>query len=1195
MEHRATCPCTQCRGWRRRCSDVACQHRLVWQERQQGGAGGGVTASPVVTPSPSPPVKSSNRSSTGKRRGSGGGSRARKHHSVRRQLAACGGNAASGDDTGAMAALTAAVEVDVEGFRFAGRIGLLGAGSTPAEAAAAPVMDVGNIGQWGQPSGGGGPLPEASEEDAGSGWASSGDDDGSSGGGDTVAATASAPSQACAVVSSPPTVAAEAAASTPRYMPLAFGRGVVGPNGEVRSRASLARIGLRYRCSKCGEPKRGHTNCVKRSPAAVASAATMPPPALSRAPLPSPAAMPKAAAQPASAAPFCPSNDIPTNSKTLLASGVLEGLRVQYQDRSHAVWLTGTVRQGGICCDCRLCKGQEIVTVTLFENHAGSNARHPSEYIHLENGRCFRDVIEAAAQAKGDRAQALANMRAVVAGLSILAMRDNAASRQTCGGDGRPESWGLPVETGASAAWAAEELRGSAGAAEHLQRLAPPLHQARVKIRDAASQHKALFLKDGLPDGVELAYILKGQTCLSGVKQGIGILCECCQAVVSCSQFELHAGHGTRRNPYNSIYLKDGRSLHEVAVVLTSELTDMVGGSLVIGEDGSADTCGECGDGGELVLCDRCPAAYHPECVGLSSIPGGEWYCPVCCGSRTRSAVGARNLLGRPPAGGAKGGSHCKKGLDEAEVAVDRCRRLLNELENVGGGCVICRCTDFTKGAFGERTIMLCDQCEREFHVGCLRDQDMADLRELPEDNWFCSNDCSSIHVALQDVLEMGPAPLDNLRLADIKAVGPISTTDISTWQLLKGRRGDPANGVTLASVVNLFASSFDPIVDAATGKDLIPTMVHSRNTRDHEFGGMHCFVVKSKDKIVSAACVRFFGRMVAEVPLVATCTSARRQGHCRSLMSTLELLLLRLGVKMLLLPAAEGAEHTWLNAFNFKHIPGDKLRRLQAELQFLVFPGSSMLYKEVMACSSQHTPRVDLPSEPWMGFQQDCPPMMLCTNGMPAKTGNAQGLAAELVSGPCAAAGDGVVTASPFTIGAQVESTTMQQASVTTMTTDVKTTEEIVVEMQCKQDAMAVLGRVRGAGPTAALVCVSRGFARHTAAHLKVGGLDKLPAGPAGLTSEHSKLVAEEAFSVMNSVSAHVEATEQEQVGKLPATTCDGNCSVMHAYIEGSRDCKSSSSPCRKKAKSSLLLCTSESDMDVEATAFAYHKSVST
>eukprot|EP00850_Spirogloea_muscicola_P010718 SM000064S19740 [mRNA] locus=s64:270911:277448:+ [translate_table: standard] len=1094
-----------------------------------------------------------------------------------------------------MAPLTAAVEVDVEGFCFAGRIGLLGAGGTPGPAAAAPAMDVSEVGQWGQPSCGGGPLPEASQEDAGSGWASSGDEDGSAGGSDTVAATASTPSQACAVASSPNAVAAEAAvaALVPRYMPLAFGRGVVGPNGEVRSRASLARIGLRYRCSKCGEPKRGHTNCAKRPPAAAASAATMPPPALPRAPLPSPSAMPKAAVQPAAAAPFFPSNDIPTNSKTLLASGVLEGLRVQYQDRSNAVWLTGTVRQGGICCDCRLCKGQEIVTVTLFENHAGSNARHPSEYIHLENGRCFRDVIEAAAQAKGDRAQALANMRGVVAGLSIPAMRDSAASRQTCGGDGRPESGGLPpAESGATAGWAAEELRVPAGAAEHLQRLAPPLHQARVKIRDAASQHKALFLKDGLPDGVKLAYILKGQTCLSGVKQGIGILCECCQAVVSCSQFELHAGHGTRRNPYNSIYLKDGRSLHEVAVVLTSELTDMAGGSLVIGEDGSADTCGECGDGGELVLCDGCPAAYHPECVGLACIPGGDWYCPVCCGTRTRSAVGVRNLLGRPPAGGAKGASHAKKGLDEAEVAVDRCRRLLNELENVGGGCVICRCTDFTKGAFGERTIMLCDQCEREFHVGCLRDQDMADMKELPEDNWFCSNDCSSIHVALQDILEMGPAPLDNLRLADSKAVGPTSTSDMSTWQLLKGRRGDPVNGVTLASVVNLFASSFDPIVDAATGKDLIPTMVHSRNTRDHEFGGMHCFVVKSKDKIVSAACVRFFGRMVAEVPLVATCTSARRQGHCRSLMSTLELLLSRLGVKMLLLPAAEGAEHTWLSAFNFKHIPGDKLRRLQAELQFLVFPGSSMLYKEVLPCSSQHSARVNSSAEPWMGFQQDCQLMMSCTSGMPTMTMNEQGSVAELVSGPCAAAGSGNVTASPFTTGAQVEPTTMQQASVTTMTTDVKTLEEIVVE---KQDAMAVLGRVRGAGPTAALVCVSRGFACQTVAHLKVGGLDKLPADPAGLTSMQSKLIAEEAFSAEKSVSAHVDATEQEQVGELPATTCAGTCSVMHAYTEGSRDSKSSSSPCRKKANSSLLLCTSESDMDVEANAFAYHKSVST
>ncbi|TPP63923.1 Histone-lysine N-methyltransferase [Fasciola gigantica] len=42
------------------------------------------------------------------------------------------------------------------------------------------------------------------------------------------------------------------------------------------------------------------------------------------------------------------------------------------------------------------------------------------------------------------------------------------------------------------------------------------------------------------------------------------------------------------------------------------------------------DFCYRCGDGGELLLCDKasCPKAFHLSCLGLSSPPAGIWYCP---------------------------------------------------------------------------------------------------------------------------------------------------------------------------------------------------------------------------------------------------------------------------------------------------------------------------------------------------------------------------------------------------------------------------------------------------------------------------------------------------------------------------------------------------------------------------------------
>eukprot|EP00882_Tetradesmus_deserticola_P028427 GHRQ01031665.1.p3 GENE.GHRQ01031665.1~~GHRQ01031665.1.p3 ORF type:complete len:105 (+),score=32.48 GHRQ01031665.1:453-767(+) len=56
---------------------------------------------------------------------------------------------------------------------------------------------------------------------------------------------------------------------------------------------------------------------------------------------------------------------------------------------------------------------------------------------------------------------------------------------------------------------------------------------------------------------------------------------------------------------------------------------------------------------------------------------------------------------------------------------------VVHDTDGLGSGCVLCYEPDFLRGAFGERTIMICDTCEREFHVGCLRRHGRADLKEV--------------------------------------------------------------------------------------------------------------------------------------------------------------------------------------------------------------------------------------------------------------------------------------------------------------------------------------------------------------------------------------------------------------------------------------------------------------------------------
>lgn len=49
-------------------------------------------------------------------------------------------------------------------------------------------------------------------------------------------------------------------------------------------------------------------------------------------------------------------------------------------------------------------------------------------------------------------------------------------------------------------------------------------------------------------------------------------------------------------------------------------------------EDDHMEFCRVCKDGGELLCCDSCPSAYHTHCLNppLKNIPVGEWHCPRC-------------------------------------------------------------------------------------------------------------------------------------------------------------------------------------------------------------------------------------------------------------------------------------------------------------------------------------------------------------------------------------------------------------------------------------------------------------------------------------------------------------------------------------------------------------------------------------
>lgn len=68
---------------------------------------------------------------------------------------------------------------------------------------------------------------------------------------------------------------------------------------------------------------------------------------------------------------------------------------------------------------------------------------------------------------------------------------------------------------------------------------------------------------------------------------------------------------------YNAIFLPDGRSLKEAASQIFGSHPSPAEAGLQqekaqpVSPDGNEDECAVCSDGGDLLLCDACPKAYH--------------------------------------------------------------------------------------------------------------------------------------------------------------------------------------------------------------------------------------------------------------------------------------------------------------------------------------------------------------------------------------------------------------------------------------------------------------------------------------------------------------------------------------------------------------------------------------------------------
>lgn len=640
-------------------------------------------------------------------------------------------------------------------------------------------------------------------------------------------------------------------------------------------------------------------------------------------------------------------NTIPTNLRELLATGLLEGQPVRYiMRKGKRAVLRGVIKHTGILCSCTLCKGRKVVSPYYFEVHAGSTKKHPSDYIFLENGNNLHDILRACTDATLDmldsairkaigpapqkrtfRCQACKNS------FSTLRSGKFASFCDSC-----LESKGAKSNTRSPKVGRKKIERSPTSSAKVYKSASPgakSLSVGRLTRKDKG-MHKVVFMSGVLLEGTDVGYYVGGKRLLDGYIKELGIYCQCCNTVVSPSQFEAHAGRAARRKPYHNIYMSNGVSLHELSISLLK--------GQKMSNRQSDDLCSICSDGGQLLLCDTCPRAFHRECVGLSASLEGAWCCRYCENRQQRESCLAYNnnaiAAGRI------------EGVDPLEQIFTRSIRIATTPETGFGGCALCKLHDFSKKKFSTRTVLLCDQCGREYHVGCLKEHNMADLTALPEGAWYCSTDCVRINQTMQDLLSRGGDPVHTMDLDVIKKKrgekGLNEDVDLDVrWRVLKDKSSEDSK-IVLSRAVAIFHETFDPIIQVTTGRDLIPAMVYGRSARDQDYTGMYCAVLTVRNTVVSAGLFRIMGSEIAELPLVATTRDSQGLGYFQTLFACIERLLTSMEVKHFVLPAAEEAESIWIERFGFTKISQDELREYLKGRRTTVFQGTSTLHKLV-------------------------------------------------------------------------------------------------------------------------------------------------------------------------------------------------------------------------------------------------------
>ncbi|OMO67684.1 hypothetical protein CCACVL1_20382 [Corchorus capsularis] len=86
-------------------------------------------------------------------------------------------------------------------------------------------------------------------------------------------------------------------------------------------------------------------------------------------------------------------NSFPSNVRSLISTGMLDGVPVKYIALSREE-LRGVIKGSGYLCGCQSCNFSKVLNAYEFERHAGCKTKHPNNHIYFENGKTIYQIVQ---------------------------------------------------------------------------------------------------------------------------------------------------------------------------------------------------------------------------------------------------------------------------------------------------------------------------------------------------------------------------------------------------------------------------------------------------------------------------------------------------------------------------------------------------------------------------------------------------------------------------------------------------------------------------------------------------------------------------------------------------------------------------------------------------------------------------------